>query len=298
MKKRIYVRSIHVLLVLALISLLFAGCGNSTDRTKHSKPPQIPPESTFVMDFDDFTQSKSSSNSNQTSEALLVSLFSDSLLTDTIPNALGDRSNWSFAALNIGFWNLVGAIGLAIPVAAFIESIKQTPTKQSDDLWIWTYSITVGGITYTAELHGKYINSGVRWDMYVTKQNEYTDYLWYYGESNLENTKGFWVLKDKPSKPNDLLRIDWHRNITNQTGDIKYTNIVPGGTENGGYISFNVFKDEPYNRSYTIYNRSKNGTTYIEWNSTTKNGRVKDSLHFGDSNWRCWDSNLNNAECP
>jgi len=74
----------------------------------------------------------------------------------TTPNALGDRSNWVFAALNVGFWNLAGFVGLAVPVAAFEGSIKQTPVKQPDGSWIWTYSITVQGVTYTAELHGKY----------------------------------------------------------------------------------------------------------------------------------------------
>lgn len=298
MNKRMFVLGIHILLILALIMLFFAGCAGGANNSKISKPPQIPPQSTFVMDFSDFTQAKSSFSPNQTPTVLLVSLRQEIDPLATTLNALGDRANWGFAALNVGFWNLVGFLGLAVPVASFVESVKQTPIKQPDNSWVWTYSITVQNITYTAELHGRYIASGVRWDMYITKQNEYTDFLWYYGESDLDNTQGYWVLKEKPSKPNDLLRIDWHRNPSDETGDIKYTNIVPGGVENGGYISFTVSKDEPYNHSYTLYNKGENETTYIEWNNTTKAGRVKDSVHFGDSNWHCWDSNLNNTVCP
>jgi hypothetical protein len=296
MYKKTFRLGIQIFLSLILMTMLFSGCtGNSSSTNK--EPPKIPPQSTFVMDFSDFTQNISSLDMNQKSTVSLVSLHSQSIPSAANVNALGDRSNWTFAALNVGFWNLAGFVGLAIPVTAFVESIKQTPVKQPDGSWIWTYSITVAGTTYTAELHGKYISSGVRWDMYISKQNEYTDFLWYYGESDTNNTKGYWVLKDKPSNPNDFLRIDWQRNPTNETGDIKYTNIVPGGAENGGYISFEVSKGETYNSSYVIFNKGKNETTYIEWSSTTKAGHAKDPLYFKDSNWHCWDSNLNNITC-
>jgi hypothetical protein len=291
---RKFLVTINIFLSIVLITLFCEGCGGSTDNSKTAKPPEIPPQSTFVMDFSDFLQSNSSYNPSQTPTILLASFSPDRASAVTIPNALGDRSDWVFAALNVGFWNLAGFVGLAIPVSAFVESIKQTPVKQPDGSWIWTYSITVQGVTYAAELQGKYIDSGVRWDMYITKENEYTDYLWYYGESNSGSTQGYWVLKDNPSNPNDLLRIDWHRDPTNNTGDIKYTNIVPAGPENGGYISFSVIKGQDLDRAYIIYNKGKNETTDIEWSSVTKAGRVKDSSHFGDSAWHYWDSSLNN----
>lgn len=285
-------------MVLSLLTLLTTGCGRTQTKPDQSKPPQIPPQSAFVMDFNDFTSSGSSSSGVfQPAEfaALLVLKY---LPLNNRPDVLGARGNWTFAALNVGFWSVVGFVGLAIPGAAFVESIKQTPVKQPDNSWIWTYSITVQGITYTAELHGKYIDTGVHWEMYITKQNEYTDFLWYFGESDLGATRGYWVLKDKPSNPTDLLRIDWHRNPANQTGDIKYLNIATGGAENGGYISFTVTKDEPYNRAYVIFNKGKDETTYIEWNSATKAGRVKDEAHFNDNSWHYWDSSLKDIVSP
>jgi hypothetical protein len=285
------------LILAAILMIVASGCANSgRSGVDKSQPPRIPPQSTFVMDFNDFIQAGQSSNIDRS--ALMVSLFQDSTPIVTGSQAIGDRSNWTFAALNVGFWNLVGVVGLAIPVASFVASINQTPVKQPDNSWVWTYSITVQGITYTAELHGKYIGSGVRWDMYVSKQNDFIDFLWYYGESNNNSTAGFWVLKEKPSKPNDLLRIDWHRNPTNETGDIRYTNIQAGGADNGGYISFTATKNSPYDRSYTIYNKSKNETTDIEWSFAAKAGRVKDARHFNDSEWHYWDSSLKNIVGP
>jgi hypothetical protein len=308
MKIRPWVSLILILIIIPLTALLSAGCAASnkgTRNTNTSKPPQIPPQSTFIMDFSDFIQGKNSFNLDQNSaqnsgrsSVLWVSSLPDSVLSSSTLYALGDRANWGFAALNVGFWNLVGFAGLAIPVAAFVESIKQNPVKQPDNSWIWTYSITVQGITYTAKLNGKYVDPGVRWDMYVTKQNDFTDFLWYYGESDLGATQGFWILKDNPANPNDLLRIDWHRNPAGETGDIKYTNIVPAGPENGGYISFAVSQDPVYDRSYKIYNKGKNGTTYIEWDNSSKAGRVKDSSHFKDDIWHYWDSYLKDTPQP
>lgn len=292
---RKFLVTINIILSVVLITLLCASCIGGTNNTKTAEPPQIPPQSTFVMDFSDFAQSQTSYSPSKTSTILPVSFSPGKSSGIGSTNALGDRSNWLFAALNVGFWNLAGFVGLTVPVAAFVESIKQTPVKQPDGSWIWTYSITVQGVTYTAELHGKYTDTGVRWDMYITKENEYTDFLWYYGESNSGSTQGYWVIKDRPSNPNDLLRIDWNRDPANETGDIKYTNIVPGGTENGGYISFTVTKGQDLDRSYEIYNKGKNETTDIEWNSVTKAGQVKDSVHFGDNNWHYWDSSLNNT---
>jgi len=293
-------KGIQLFLAFTLVLLISAGCkGNNTTNTPDTtKPPSIPPKSTFVMDFSDFTDTSSSTMIIPLHPAYSVSLFQEFTAMYPEQNALGDHSNWTFAALNVGFWNIVGILGLAIPVASFVESVKQTPVKQPDGSWIWTYSITVSGITYTAKLQGKYTTGGIRWDMYISKQGDFTDFLWYYGESDLGGTHGYWLLKEKPSKPDDLLRIDWNRDPASETGDIKYTNISPGGLENGGYISFVVNRQEPYNRIYTIYNKGRNETTYIEWNFTTKAGRVKDAGHFNNDEWHYWDSNLKNTTVP
>lgn len=288
-------RIIYCIIALSLLAFSINGCtGNKPDT---SKPPQIPPESSFLMDFDDFTSS-SGEVSNAGHITQLVSLVfggvTPHLNTST---AFGDRSNWGYAAFNVGFWNIVVFVGLAVPVASFVESFNHTPVQQPDSSWIWTYDVPVAGDVYTAELHGKYVDNGVSWEMYISKRGDYSDFLWYYGESDLPATEGYWVLKSKPSDPTDLIRIDWHRNLSNNTGDIKYTNIVPGGSENGGFISYVITATKTYDRSYEIFNKVKNQTTYIEWNSVTKVGRVRDSLHFGDNSWHCWNSQLINSEC-
>jgi hypothetical protein len=285
-----------------MMALSFAGCATSENGQPASEePPQIPPESSFVMNLDDFASQNTKSlipgSKGQIVEQVSLSP-SYGAPSGSGKYAPGDRKNWGFAAFNVGFWNALVIVGLAVPVASFGESFHHVPTRQPDRSWVWTYDVTVQKAVFTAELHGRYTDSGVRWDMYITRQGEYSDFLWYYGESNLAATQDYWILKNKPSDPTDLLQIDWHRNPAGGTSDIRYTNIVPGGPENGGYIFHEVTTDSPFNLSYDIYNKGKDNHTNIEWSNATKAGRVKDPLHFGDNQWYCWDSDLADTPCP
>lgn len=266
--------------------------------------PTIPPITTFMMDFDDFSaEAEIASVAIDTEQSVQLA----SLITgddDTYPSdeyVIGDRQNWNFAAFNVGAWNLITSAGLAVPVATFVNSFKYTPEQQPDYTWVWSYDVQVGQDTYTAELNGKYKQgeNGVIWDMYISKQGEYEDFHWYTGESNLPATEGFWILMNKPSDPTKLLQIDWERDLADDTYSIKYTNIVDGGPENGGYIAngATIPTDEsPYDRYYEIYNKGADNLTNIEWNSTTKEGRVKAPHYFGDDAWHYWDANHENAE--
>ena len=289
----------HCLLAFAVLTILAAGCQPQVAE-QPEVPPEIPPISTFLMDFDDFSDQDSASliPGNRQFVALPGSLVSGGgSFYPSGSYALGARQNWGFAALKVGFWSVIIIAGMVIPVAAFVESFKHTPEQQPDYTWVWSYEVEVDGVLHNAELHGKYIDSGVRWDMFISKQNEYSDFLWYYGESDLPATEGFWVLKKSPSDATDLLRIDWRRDLAEGSHDIKYTNIIPNGPENGGYIFHGVTNDDTYDRFYEIYNKGEDNYTYIEWNYTAKDGRVKDSRHFNDNDWHCWDSEYFNADC-
>jgi len=267
-----------LLLVLAISVLTISGCGNT------SGAPTIPPIETFLIPFETLTANATSTFASLGEQEVLL--------------LASNRSNWNYAAFTVGFWYTVIAVGLAVPVAAFRESFRHSPVQQPDGSWIWSYSVVVGGAVYGAKLQGRFITEGVRWEMRISKEGEYEDFLWYYGEHKLPATEGFWILKQNPAVPVDLLRIDWSRNISAGTYAIRYTNIVPGGQENGGYIDFQYTKGIPYDYICDIYNKGADNHTYIEWSSTGIEGRVKDSDHFGDDDWHCWDSDRINVACP
>jgi len=262
---------VHLLLVLAVVVLTVNGCGDV------SGAPTIPPEETFVIPLEDFPNNETNG---------LISL------------GTGNQSNWYYAAGTVVIWGAILITTLVVPVAAFRTSFQHTPVQQPDGSWLWSYSVNIGNATYTAKLHGQFITEGVHWAMNISKEGEYEDFLWYYGEHNLPATEGFWILKQSPVVPNDLLQIDWSRNISAGTYTITYTNIAPDGLLNGCYIYTQYTKGIPYDYICDLYNKVEDNHTYIDWSSTTKEGRVKDFNHFGDNDWRCWDSDLMNITCP
>jgi len=261
----------HLLLVLAIVVFTVPGCGDV------SGAPTIPPEETFVIPLEDFPNNETNG---------LIALGS------------GNQSNWYYAALAVVTWGAILVTTLIVPVAAFRASFHHTPVQQPDGSWIWSYSVNITGFLYTAKLHAQFITEGVRWEMKISKEGEYEDFLWYYGECDLPATEGFWILKRSPAIQEDLLQIDWSRNISAGTHAVKFTNIVPDGPLNGCYIDTQYTKGVPYDHIWDLYNKTDGNHTYIEWSSTTKEGRVKDLNHFGDGDWHCWDSDLMNVTCP
>ncbi len=260
---------VHLSVVVVILALTITGCGGAG-------APTIPPLQTFLIPFENFENSGTGG---------LVALA-------------GNQSNWNFAAWTVGVWSIIIRVGLAVPVAAFRASFHNIPLQLNDGSWLWSYSVNIVGSIYTAELHASFIPEGVRWTMNISKEGEYEDFTWYYGECDLPATQGFWILKQSPTNATNLLRIDWSRNISAGTHAIRYTNIVPGGPENGGYIDTQYTKGTPYDHIWDLYNKGNDNHTYIEWSSITKEGRVKDFKHFGDNDWHCWDGNRTNVECP
>lgn len=294
--------TLSLMLILALLATSIVGCpNNDTDTTD---APVIPPMTTFVMNFDDFNDAAEAASAtlNTGTSFQFAGLTMDG--DNPYPSgqyAAGNQSNWGWAALNVGVWSALVLIGSAVPIATFAASFSDTPELLEDNTWEWYYTVPVtgpGGVTiYTAKLHGRFIDDypsvlsgtdpGVRWEMYISQEGEFTDFLWYYGESKLPANEGFWILKDNPTDQTDLVRIDW-TSTDDDTYSIQYTNIVPDGPENGGYISFEATTDDPYDRYYHIYNKGKDNLIQIEWNSTTGEGRIQDEDHFGNGAWWYW----------
>lgn len=248
----------------------FASC------KKEDEPaPEIPPESSFVMDFSDF------SNSEDTLGSREVTTF----------------HNWGYSYVNVVAWSALLKVGLAVPVASFLESFNHEAVYHPDDNnWTWSYNVTVNFVVYEAELTGYLQADSVVWEMRVTAGAQYADFLWYYGKSALNGSGGYWILQENPLNPNQLLKILWHK-YSDGTADISYTNVRPGDPENGGYIFYGT-AIQGFDRYYNIYNKGQDNLTEIEWSSVNKDGRVSDQNHFGNTDWHCWDVTLMDIVCP
>jgi hypothetical protein len=280
-------RHFPVLLATLCVGLTSMACRNGLPGPgdpgdPNEEAPDIPPESTFLIPFDDFTED------NDGAKRIGV---------DPTTAQFGFE-NWGFSALNVGAWNAIITVGLAVPVAAFVASFEHEPELEDDGTFVWTYSFNVASIMHTAELHGRIEGNNVNWDMYITREGDYEEFNWFSGVSTLTETEGSWTLNKNPQDAVPFIEIEWHRDPDTGAYDITYTNVEPGAEANGGYIAFAVDPDADRDASYTIYNAEVGNMTEIQWRRADKSGRVRAEHHFDDNDWHCWDDELQNADCP
>lgn len=271
--KSFKIHKARLLILSLLFSVIFISCDkdNNTDQPA----PQLPPESSLIMDFSGF------SNPDDTTSAREVATY----------------QNWGHSYLNVVVWQTLIHVGMVVPVSAFYESFKHEAIyNPNENNWTWSYNFAVNGNIHEAELTGFIVNDTVNWEMRITKDGHYSDFLWYYGKNSFDRSGGYWIMNENPTNPSKLLKINWTYEGEG-IGDIKYTNIKPGGAENGGYISYGTLSGD-MTRFYTIFNKGKDNLTNIEWNNEDLHGRVMDPLKFGNDQWHCWDTSLQDIDCP
>jgi len=260
-------------IVILAAAFLSTTCRSTTEPDENA--PLLPPETSMVIGFDDFMS---------TSAGIVLGSTS----------AVG--TNWTRSAVIVVGWNAILGTVLATPVAAFIAAASREGEPQEDGSWAWAYDFAVGGVSHSARLEGSFVPQGVQWNMFITKADEYSNFHWFSGVSNILATSGQWNLNLNPTDPTAFMQIDWSRNPTTGAGDIKYTNVIPGANENGAYIAYGL-TTQSLDAFYEIFSAASDNMTSIEWNRSTKEGRVADELFYGDAEWHCWDGDLEDTVC-
>jgi len=265
------------LLLLALIIILPVNYFSSCKKDK-GEPPIIPPYETMVIDFSNFTTMKKSA--------------------DLAPAGKGtENSTWEFAASVSGVWSSLIASNLEIPLASFESAVNNDAAYLSDNLWQWSYNFIVDGTTYKARLTGQTSTSQVIWKMYITKDisGGFTDFLWVEGTSNTDGSDGQWIFKQSPQSPATMFQTDWTKSGT-FISSVKYSYLKPD-TYKDSYITYGLTTGT-FDASYNIhFSNGLYSDSDIEWNTTTRNGRLKCTDYLQDENWYCWDSNKINVFC-
>lgn len=255
-----------ILLVFLSLSITMVSCKKNKDA------PAIPDADTFEMNFNDFQED------NQKS--------ADSTL-----------ANWGHAVTNVAVWNVILTINLAVPVASFKEAMNHDAQWHNNgDYWSWEYDVTVGLGTYTAELRAMDDGDFVNWEMYISLQGGFQDFLWYTGRSRKDGASGTWSLNQSNAIPTPFIDISWN-NTSATKKDIQYTNVIPNAPGNGGYILYGIDGENDLDAFYNIYNAENENLIEIEWDRQSKNGRVKNEVHFNDAEWHCWDTVLQDTDC-
>ncbi len=249
--------------------------------TSSDSPPEIPPLSTLKIDFEVFPTQASKLIDGQAQ-----------LIDDVL------RSDWIFSASVVAIWNTLLAATLTVPVAAYVESFNHQPELQSDGSWEWAYGFVAAELEHTARLQARLLDGDVEWKMLISQEDAYTDVLLFSGLSNLVGTAGTWTLNTNIADLMPFIEVEWSRNASAGKLDITYTNIVPNGPENGGFIAASVGAEGLFESTYQVFGKVQDNLTEIEWNPASKDGRVRDQDKFGDDEWHCWDESLLNIDCP
>ena len=236
----------------------------SCDKEPVADRPDLPPLESLVMDFSDFSEQPGAKKGTDTYENFLHSYFS------------------------VFFWNVASTVTLAVPVAAYGIALQQDAVYLGDHTWEWSFDFPLGGVNYTATLTGSRLNNEeFTMDMVISLAAAPEQGIkWFDGVVRYDHTAASWNLyKDGTIK---VLEAEWNKDFETEEADLTYTYVEPEQEETGSYITLAYMPDEFYDAAYTISLAAN--MTNIEWNTTTKEGRVKDPEKFGDSEWHCWAS--------
>jgi len=250
-----------LILILAISGVSMLSC----EKDKKDAP-ELPPESAFVMDFSDFQDNQKS--------------------TPTY-------ANWTTAVVTVGVWNTILAVTLAVPVASYIEAFNHEPVRVDNNTWKWSYTVQVNAVNYTADLYADVFDADVNWEMYISQEGGFSNFLWYKGTCDILRTHGNWTLYVGPVSNNEFLEIEWTHDWETTTGDIRYTNVLASNEGIGDYIYAGITTDTPYNAFYDLYDNSKDNLVEINYNTVTREGNI-----YYDSLWHCWNTNLEDITCP
>ncbi len=281
-------KSTKLLTIFFLTAILFINisCSSEEPVKKRSNAPDLPPKASLIMDYNSFSNSKdSATNSNNIIEAT------------TITNGK-KYANFGYATLNVLFWNGVLTVNLAVPAAAFSEAFKQNPKYLGNSEWIWSYQVTVKNQKYKANLHAKLIGkTDIEWKMYLSKEGEYKDFLWYEGTMNRNYQQIEWIIYQSPNNPTHFLTVNYQNDKASGKQSIRYTKAEETTGTEASYIEHGNLTNADMNRYYTIYLQDKDKLTEIEWHYTNGNGHVRDKVHFKDTKWHCWNERHKDIEC-
>lgn len=260
---------------LVALGVILSSC--SEDSENPGNPPELPPRASMSVNLGNFPQNEGGRVDNSTA-----------------------KTNFAFAALNVGFWQTIVGATIVIPAVAFdAASDHSFEYQESDGRWKSEYTVGQGGSLITAELFAETTGETVKWEMYLSQAGSYDQFLWFTGESRVDNSGGEWTLYASPQSPREVLTIDWDR-VEGDAVNSLYTLTDETSTKTGSYIEYGVSAESDYSHYYDVSVVDTEDDDYdlsILYNEETKVGRVKSNAYFGDPDWRCWDESFDDTAC-
>ncbi|MCF6365779.1 MAG: hypothetical protein L3J35_06200 [Bacteroidales bacterium] len=252
---------------LSIIILFFL---SGACKQQEKVPPAIPPVESINFDFSYFKQTNKG------------------------------NLNYTLAVDRINSWKLYIEDSINIHYNSLSEASYNEFKYQKDQTWLMNYLFNVDNVSYNAAFFAIIEADTV---LYKTFLSFDTDTIMFLDGKFYNNTKaGNWTLNIPVTNEEDstlteikFLSVNWSVDSLNNK-EIKFTNNKVG-TENLNYILYKDSVDAHYNSYLNIYNIGQDNHSIIEWNKTTKAGRIKDPLHYNNEDWHCWDEKYQDIDC-
>jgi hypothetical protein len=257
--------------ILLSLLVILVSC-NPNDENSQDPKPVLPPDYSMAPNLDDFQTE--GNQRNQTIE------------------------NWLYSAINVGVYSAILKGSLAIPVAAFKATISQEPFYDTEaGVWTWETSFTTNSNDFSIRLTADVVNNNADWKGYISSSsNNVEDFIWFEGQSNVNGNSGSWTLYESPQNPTAWISTEWSRSEDKTVGEATFT-IEKEGDLVGSYIGYSRDDNNDLNRAVEISNTQSGDLIEIYWNSELKFGRVKSENYFNDTDFHCWDEDLQDTSC-
>ena len=290
-----------VLVPLALVSLLLAGCSRegNVNVPEPAAAPALPSVSTMSMDLSVFDAAQVDA------QAIREGGYED------FQRVAGTDSKLNFinAAVRVYFLNLVVCAALVQPVAAFGVAVHSVPQPQSDGSWLWNYILVDGAVEYSVFLNGKDMGDYTAWRMEVSSNDPSAPldhFLWFEGKAQKDDTAGYWqfyepvaalpaalVTAGVLSTPGvQSIRIDWENRAGNEHEPVFLVN-KPGVPEEGSTLTYSV---SPAVSSVDFVDAKAGTGGMIAWRPDGSGSIEWPDYRDGDR--CCWDTHQYDAVCP
>ncbi len=262
------------LLSIFLTGLILLNACNDEDVIDSGIPPELPPASSMDPDLSFFSES---GNAGGRLEVV---------------------DSWLYAATNVTVYSAILKSALIVPVTAYKVALEQTPSFDTElGGWVWSYEVNVGSSgLYNVKLTAIIGEKEVVWTGEISKEGIFDAFVWFEGTSAIGGNSGEWTLYESYQSPTPWLSATWEKSEVEGTVNAIFT-VEKEGDNLGSTISYTATSSGDFDRMVIINDKKADNTITVEWNSTSKTGRVKSLEHFQDDTYHCWDNQLQDIDC-
>mgnify|MGYP005838248531 CR=1 FL=1 len=272
MKKFLKIQQILAIILVASIALAGASCKKKKeDPPVPGIPPTLPPIESLKMDFSDFNS--------------LPSKGSAKIIQDTY-------ENYTEAYNNVNFWkDLLQDDLLAIPVAGLANALTRTGQEVTTNTFEWSLSFNANLTSYLGTLTATKGSTTFTITLSAAPSaSPSSTFQYLYGEVSNDLSTADWQVNKNDGGSVAVLDGLYTYNATSGFESLEYTYTETGQAESMSTIEFNVLTSGDYDAAF--YMSLSAGNVDVEWDTTTRAGRVKSPAAFTDTNWHYWNDVL------